>query len=64
LGVELILSLVRNSDLYMKGIQNARERDEDDYVQLFKSVDSRFTFDGVVRPEGSVLSVISATWEG
>lgn len=47
----------------MKGIQNAKERDSDDWTQLFKSVDSRFTNLEVISPQGSYLSIISITWE-
>lgn len=53
----------RASDLYMKGIQNAKERDFADWTQLFKSVDPRFANLEVISPQGSYLSIISVTWE-
>ncbi|EPE28293.1 S-adenosyl-L-methionine-dependent methyltransferase [Glarea lozoyensis ATCC 20868] len=56
--------VARNSVLYMKGIQNAKERDEEDFRQLFESVDSRFRFDEVIKPEGSALALICVTWMG
>jgi len=54
----------RASDLYMKGIQNARERDGTDWTQFFESVDPRFEFLEITTPKGSYLSMISVTWEG
>ncbi|TVY16272.1 O-methyltransferase gsfB [Lachnellula arida] len=54
----------RASDLYMKGIQNAKERDSADWTQLFESVDPRFKNLEVISPQGSFLSMISVTWEG
>ncbi|KAF4628102.1 hypothetical protein G7Y89_g10046 [Cudoniella acicularis] len=66
-SIELLLTLVsinRCHDLYMKGIQNARERDPDDWAQFFESADPRFRFHGVDTPKGSILSFMCATWEG
>ena len=54
----------RASDLYMKGIQNAKERDSADWAKLFESVDPRFKNLEVISPQGSFLSIISVTWEG
>ncbi|TVY81174.1 O-methyltransferase gsfB, partial [Lachnellula suecica] len=48
----------RASDLYMKGIQNAKERDSADWAQLFESVDPRFSSLEVISPPGSFLSMI------
>lgn len=58
------LSFDRASDLYMKGIQNAKERDATDWAELFASVDSRFGVPEVKTVAGSALSMICATWEG
>ncbi|CAG8955512.1 hypothetical protein HYFRA_00009464 [Hymenoscyphus fraxineus] len=43
----------RASDLYMKGIQNAKERDSADWITLFESVDKRFKHFEVISPPGS-----------
>jgi hypothetical protein len=48
----------------MKGIQNAKERDATDWVQLFASVDPRFKSLEIKSPKGSFLSMICVTWEG
>lgn len=53
----------RNLDLAMKEIQNAKERDADDWKKLFEDADPRFKFKGIKTPVGSILSMISATWE-
>lgn len=60
----LIQKFYRASDLYMKGIQNAKERDSTDWEQLFKSVDPRFKILEIKSPKGSYLSLICAIWEG
>ncbi|TGO45530.1 hypothetical protein BOTNAR_0659g00040 [Botryotinia narcissicola] len=54
----------RADDLYMKGIQNARVRDPNDWEQLFVSVDERFKSFRVGTVDGSELSTICVTWEG
>jgi hypothetical protein len=47
----------------MKAIQNAKERDAEDWEHLFKISDSRFKFQGIMKPNGSALSIIWASWE-
>ncbi|TGO38103.1 hypothetical protein BHYA_0082g00460 [Botrytis hyacinthi] len=54
----------RADDLYMKGIQDARVRDPNDWEQLFASVDEIFKPFQVETVDGSELSTICATWEG
>ena len=54
----------RMLDLAMKEIQNGKERDADDWEQVFKATDSRFHFQGVQQPPQSTLALISAVWEG
>lgn len=49
-------------DVAMMTLQNAQERDKDEWVSLFKCADERFTFAGVTQPEGSDLAVIVFTW--
>lgn len=48
----------------MLQLTNAKERDLDDWISLFKHADSRFQFVGVRKPSESVLSFIEARWEG
>ncbi len=43
---------------------NAKERDVDDWVQLFECADSRFEFLGVKQPAGSRLGIIEVVWKG
>lgn len=48
----------------MKQIQNAKERDAEDWAQLFEFADPRFRFEPIVEPQGSTLAIVYATWEG
>ncbi|KAL4885586.1 S-adenosyl-L-methionine-dependent methyltransferase [Aspergillus karnatakaensis] len=52
----------RDSDMYMLGFQNGRERTVDDLSALLRSVDERFELAKVHQPEGSVLAVVEITW--
>ncbi|TVY81049.1 O-methyltransferase gsfB, partial [Lachnellula suecica] len=54
---------IRSMDLSMLQIQNAREREEQDWKSLFKEADARFKFEGVQQPQGSKLAFIQASWE-
>jgi hypothetical protein len=49
-------------DVAMMTLQNAQERDKDEWISLFKRADERFSFAGVTQPEGSDLAVIVFTW--
>ncbi|KAF7948564.1 uncharacterized protein EAE97_003975 [Botrytis byssoidea] len=53
----------RADDLYIKGIQNARVRDPNDW-ELFLSVDERFKSFQAGTVGGSELSTTCVTWEG
>lgn len=55
---------LRSFDLVMTSIQNARERELDDWIALFRESDARFEFAGVTRPPGSNHSLIGAVWKG
>ncbi|EMR68985.1 putative o- protein [Eutypa lata UCREL1] len=57
-------SRIRSTDLTMKEIQNSRERELDDWVQLFKTADPRFQFEGAMQPDGSDLWILTAEWKG
>jgi hypothetical protein len=50
-------------DLSMLELHNGKERDADDWEQLFKDCDSRFKFLGTTRVPGSRLGVVEAKWE-
>ena len=49
--------------MIMLEVLNARERDEEDYQQLFAEVDSRFKYQGCRRLEGYRMGVVEAIWE-
>lgn len=48
----------------MKQILNGKERDADDWSELFRNADSRFKINSIKRPPGSMLAIIEAVWEG
>jgi len=51
-------------DLAMLEMQNARERELDDWAALFHEADSRFEFLGGEQPAGSRLWILKARWNG
>jgi SAM-dependent methyltransferase len=55
--------LLRTMDLTMLELHNGKERDDDDWRQLFNDCDPRFKYLGVTRPPGSRLAVVQAKWE-
>ena len=55
--------ITRNMDMTMLEVLNARERDEEDYQQLFAEVDSRFKYRECRRLEGYRMGVVEAIWE-
>ncbi|KAF7903124.1 hypothetical protein EAE99_012150 [Botrytis elliptica] len=54
---------LRATDMTMKQIQNARERDQEDWGALVKAADSRYKLQSISRPEGSELAIITLVWE-
>ena len=50
-------------DISMKAFSNARERDAQDWAELFAKADSRFRFEGVRLFEGHRMAIITAGWE-
>jgi hypothetical protein len=48
----------------MKAIQNAKERDAEDWTSLFRLADLRFKLERIRKPTEAHLSIICATWEG
>ncbi|MCJ1316072.1 hypothetical protein MMC15_001392 [Xylographa vitiligo] len=62
----LILSQERQArilDMGMKQLFNAKERDKDDWIQLFRAADPRFQLVQITKPELSELSIIEFRWE-
>jgi len=55
---------LRSMDLTMLELQNARERELQDWKDLFALADERFKFVGVVMPPGSNLAIIIVEWQG
>lgn len=54
---------IRAYDMLMMTLFNAREREIDDWVQLFREADARFRFVDAKRPEVGTMGVILAEWE-
>lgn len=59
-----LMSNYRMYDLSMMQLQNGKERDPDDWKQLFAETDERFVFESVKQPPGSLLAIIEARWDG
>jgi hypothetical protein len=57
-----VLTIHSAMDLTMLEIGNAREKDVGEWRELFERADRRFVWRGVVKPEGSRLTVLE--WEG
>ena len=55
--------MTRGHDLAMKQNQNSKERDADEWVELFTMADSRFKVVQITSPPQSALSIIEAVWE-
>lgn len=47
----------------MLEFHNAKERDKNDWAQLFREADPKFKFVGVKQPEFSNMGIIEAVWE-
>jgi hypothetical protein len=54
----------RAIDLAMTQIQNSRERELDDWRNLFTLADDRFEFQEAKRPDGSNLWIMTVEWKG
>lgn len=52
----------RGYDLAMKQNFNSRERDADDWAELFGKADTRFKLKRITCSPGSILSVIEIIW--
>lgn len=53
----------RAIDMLMLSICNARERDEEDWRQLFLDADPSFKVLRVFTPTGAALGIIDVVWE-
>ncbi|KAI1858785.1 uncharacterized protein JN550_012439 [Neoarthrinium moseri] len=53
-----------STDLTMKVLQNPHERGLDDWKNLFKTADPRFSFQEAKQPAGSTLWIMTVQWEG
>ncbi|KAI1123475.1 S-adenosyl-L-methionine-dependent methyltransferase [Nemania abortiva] len=60
-GAEIRL---RGFDLVMTSIQNARERELDDWRNLLRSADEGFEFQEAICPPGSFNALLVAVWKG
>jgi hypothetical protein len=50
-------------DLTMLELLNAKERDVNDWIELFAMADPRFKFLGAKQPTGSRMSIMEAVWQ-
>ncbi|THC88441.1 hypothetical protein EYZ11_012113 [Aspergillus tanneri] len=55
---------LRIMNLSMMSVFNARERDADEWRDLFHRADPRFRFVGIRQPQGSHLALIEVEWSG
>ncbi|MCJ1464907.1 hypothetical protein MMC07_003522 [Pseudocyphellaria aurata] len=55
---------LRTFDLHMMALLNAKEREAEDWVSLFRNADPRFDFLGITQPPSSKLGIIEARWRG
>lgn len=51
-------------DLIMLTLFNAREREEAEWIELFKKADPRFSNVKIWIPEGAAMAIIEIVWEG
>lgn len=56
--------LCRAMDMHMLSLLNARERDSDDWADLFNHAHPKFQLKSITTPRGSNLSVIEVVWTG
>lgn len=48
----------------MLTVRNSRERDREDWIQIFNEADPRFRFVDAWVPEGAALGIVEVVWEG
>ncbi|KAL8910059.1 MAG: hypothetical protein Q9171_004613 [Xanthocarpia ochracea] len=54
---------LRTLDVDMLTWFNSREREKDDWIRIWQSVDKRFRFVDAWTPKGAALGIIEAVWE-
>lgn len=55
---------IRHMDLIMMALFNARDREAEEWKDLFAKADGRSAQIKVWTPPGSFMALIEATWEG
>ena len=55
---------IRTLDLFMQVTVNAREREPDDWRELFRRADERYKFNRIWKPERSRMWFIEVEWAG
>ena len=55
---------IRTMDAFNQVTVNAREREIDDWSELFRQTDDRYKFKGAWKPENSHMWFIEAEWTG
>ena len=60
----LVLMCDSALDMVMLSYFHSRERERDDWVKIWQTVDKRFRFVDAWTPKGSALGMIEAVWEG
>lgn len=50
-------------DLIMLTLFNAREREEADWIELFRQADPRFADVRIWTPDGAAMAIIEAVWK-
>ena len=52
----------RDSDITMMAVNNSQERDQEDWEELFRNVDSRLKIEEIKRMKGAKLDLIVVRW--
>jgi len=50
-------------DLTMLALLNAKERSDEDWIDLLAQADPRYKYLGHVQPHGSRMSIMEAVWD-
>lgn len=62
LSIQQLIHRRSTFDLGLRGIQNAKEHDPDDWALLFCTADARYKLHEIQKPLKANLSIIYATW--
>lgn len=57
------VDIIRITDLMMKSLANAKERDAEEWKAIFDATDPRFKFQPIVKPPGLQIAIIEAIWD-